>query len=34
MTGRVVGVYAVGGSAFVDWFDYRPITVTDPTREG
>ena len=33
MTGRVVGVYAIGGSAFVDWFDYRPTTETDQPLE-
>ena len=25
MTGRVLGMYAVGGHAAFDWFDYRPI---------
>ncbi len=24
-TGRVIGMYAVGGDAAFDWFDYQPV---------
>ena len=26
MLGRVIGMYAVGGDAFSDWFKYRSVT--------
>jgi beta-xylosidase len=25
--GRVIGIYAVGGEAAFDWFDYRPVAI-------
>ncbi|MEV7214372.1 family 43 glycosylhydrolase [Kitasatospora cineracea] len=32
-TGRVIGMYAAGGTVTFDWFDYRP-TATPPTADG